>query len=468
MIATLEGTIVSLRSEVAAQRAAFEDQKVVFEKTAEALQALQRRFLGPKPERMPTPTEEIKKKRGEKADPAETRAKRRERADKRAQVETRVVPHRVPDAQRTCPHCGSTHLKPVGDGRSTPLWQYVPGHFIREEHVQETLTCPRGCDYIVTAPGPIKPFENGRYGASFVAYLIVAKCLDAIPHHRLEKMFQRLGIPMSRSTMTDLFHRAAESLAPLVNRLFALIAAAPVVLADETSIKIQDREKRGFIWTFSTPEVVGFRFSTNRSGETPKAVLGGTQGILLVDAYTGYNEVTDVDGRIRAACLAHARRKIFESKESIPTSMTALEIIRDVYEVERDALELGIVGSDAHLALRRERSTPLMARLRTWLDEQDGLHPPKSKPGKAIRYALKNWAALTVFLGNAHVPVGRVGRWRGGCRSRGVAVADGFRKIRRCLNPRLGSVSSARSSNRACGFPAHGSPSWLTPSPSPG
>ena len=66
------------------------------------------------------------------------------------------------------------------------------------------------------------------------------------------------------------------------------------------------------------------------------------------------------------------------------------------------------------------------------------------------------------------VPFSRVERWRGGRRSRGVAVSGRFRVLRRCLNPCHGSVSSARSSNRTCGFPASGSLLEFTPLPSSG
>ena len=51
---------------------------------------------------------------------------------------------------------------------------------------------------------------------------------------------------------------------------------------------------------------------------TPLAVLGGTRGTLVVDAYTGYNRVVDVDGRTRSSCLAHVRRKFFEALTSHP------------------------------------------------------------------------------------------------------------------------------------------------------
>jgi transposase len=38
----------------------------------------------------------------------------------------------------------------------------------------------------------------------------------------------------------------------------------------------------------------------------------------------------------------------------------------DIHEVERDAKKRAIVGTDEHLALRRERSRPLFARLLLW------------------------------------------------------------------------------------------------------
>ncbi len=51
---------------------------------------------------------------------------------------------------------------------------------------------------------------------------------------------------------------------------------------------------------------------------------------------------------------------------------------------------------------------------------------------------------------------GRVGDWRGCGRLVGVAVVRRL-SLCRCLTPRRGSVSSRRSSNRTCGFPASGS-----------
>jgi transposase len=91
---------------------------------------------------------------------------------------------------------------------------------------------------------------GGHYGFGFAAFLIVEKCVDSIPAHRIERRFQRLGIPISRATMNDIFHAAAERASPLIKRLQKRIAAVDLVLADETSMRLQDRKARGFIWVF--------------------------------------------------------------------------------------------------------------------------------------------------------------------------------------------------------------------------
>jgi transposase len=280
---------------------------------------------------------------------------------------------------------------------------YVPGYFRRRQHIRETLACVCG-DFIVTAPGPDHSVEGARYGDSFRAFVVTSKCADSIPLYRQAKQMSRLGIPISRSTLTDLLHQAARQLAPLSKRLLALVASAEVVQADETSLKMQDPNKRGFVWTFLTDKLIAYVFSSSRSGETPSTVLGASTGTLLVDMYTGYNEVTSTGGRTRAACLAHARRRFFDALPYAPEARTALELIRDVYVVEHDAKAEGIARTDDHTKLRRARSRPVMDRLHAWLAEREDQHAPKSPMGSALRYAVKNWTELTRFLDDARIP----------------------------------------------------------------
>jgi transposase len=345
--------------------------------------------------------------------PEERLATRRAKAADRAQTETVRVEHKVPAEQRTCPKCGNDRLKPIGGGRATTVYEFVPARFIRQEHVQEVLRC--GCgDYVVTAPGTPKVVEKGRYGASLLAHLAVAKCADHLPLYRLEKDFARRGFPLARSTMNDLLHRTSELTQPLWQRLVEQIRVRPVVGADETRLRMQDdgngKSKTGFVWTFVAPDDQGdldvaYIYTGSRSGETPKRLLDGTSGTLVVDAYSGYNAVEKVSRRKRAACHAHLRRYFHEALPTAPIGQQAIDLILDLYRVEHDARDRKIVGTAEHLRLRRARAGPTRARLHTWLLHQKPRHPPKSPIAAAIQYALNQWDELGRFLEDARVPL---------------------------------------------------------------
>jgi transposase len=354
-------------------------------------------------EKLPSVDRQLNKTRDAQDRQAEALRKRHERAVAKTRLVTETLELKVPEPERSCPKCGKAELKSVGEGKPSTIYEYVPGYFRRVVYRRETLSCSCG-EYIVNAPAPERTTDKTQYGPGFIAHLIVSKCGDSIPLYRLEKQYRRLGVPIGRSTMTDLFHRHAELLSPLSARLLERVRASELVLADETSIKMLGSSKRAYVWTFIADWLVAYRFSIDRSGETPKQVLGGTQGTLVVDAYTGYNHVTKVDGRKRAGCLAHARRKLFAAMESVPEAQHALELIREVYVVEHAAKEREIVGTTEHLELRQGQSAQAMSKLKSWLEEQQGLHPPKSKMGGAIRYALRHWDELTVFLSDARVP----------------------------------------------------------------
>jgi transposase len=382
--------------------AKLEETSAKLEEVAAKMAAMERRILGPKSEKLPAIDREVRKQRP--VDPAATQATRRKNAELRAtRVVSEDVPHKVAAAERTCRKCDGTDLRPVGDGKMSTVLDYVPGYFRRRQHIRETLACVCG-DHIVTAPGPDHSVEGARYGDSFRAFVVTSKCADAIPLYRQAKQMSRLGIPISRSTLTDLLHQAARQLAPLSKRLLALVAGSEVVQADETSLKMQQPNKRGFVWTFLAEKLIAYVFSSSRSGETPSTVLGASAGTLVVDMYTGYNEVTSTGGRIRAACLAHARRRFFDALSYAPEARTALEMIRDVYVVEHDAKAEGIARTDEHTRLRRARARPIMERLHVWLVERKDQHAPKSPMGSALRYALNNWTELTRFLDDARIP----------------------------------------------------------------
>jgi len=395
--ANLDAKVTSLTAEVEKVRAAA--TAILNE-----MESMKRRLLGPKSERMPSIDASLSA--GREPDPEATAARRAQNLALKERLSSIRTVHRVAPEKRRCPKCGRSNLKPLGGGRVTEVYEHIPAQFIRPEHVQEVLTCPCG-EYVVTAEPPAKLVDKGRYGASFVAHLITAKCADSIPIYRLEKEYQRIGIPVKRSTMTDLFHRGAELLRPLAERILDLVAHSDVVHADETSMKVIDEGKcrNGFVWTFRAGKLIGYRFAPSRSGETPRRILGGTKGTLGVDAYSGYNSVEEVSDRERAACHAHVRRYFFDALPTAPEAKQALELILDLYRVEHEATERGIVRTLAHLELRKEKSAAIRERFKAWLDAEKPRHVPKSPMGTAIQYTLNNWHELGRFLDDASIPL---------------------------------------------------------------
>jgi transposase len=376
---------------------------------------LKKAVLGSRSERSKMP----RIKTGAPPTPEEQQKTRKERAATKAQTPTVRVEHKVPDDERRCKACGNTKLDPLGDGKKTSVFEFVPARFVRVEHVQEVLRC-RCNGFVVTAPGAPKVVEKGQYGASFLAHLAVAKCADHIPIYRLEKAFQRQGIPIARSTMNDLLHRASAILEPIWSRLLDVVRVRPVVAADETRLRIvrdkTGKTKNGFVWTFGARDAGGgldiaYVFAEDRSGATPKKLLEGTSGVLLVDGYSGYNVVDEVSTRRRAACHAHLRRYFHEALPTAPIAQEMLDLVAELYIAEHAADAQGVEG-DSKLEFRKERAGPIRARMRAWLDAQKERHPPKSPISAAIRYAENQWDELGVFLDDVRVPLDNNGSER--------------------------------------------------------
>ncbi|MBF5046400.1 IS66 family transposase [Aggregicoccus sp. 17bor-14] len=371
------------------------------------LEQLRRHVFGRKSEKMPPISEELRKERPAPSPEAvkKTRAVAREALAQSAITE--VVHHRVPEEERRCPACGGRDLKPLGEGKKTVVYEYVPARLVKQVHVQETLACRCGAG-VVTAAGAPKAVEGGHYGPGLIAHVVTAKVADSIPVYRQAKALRRAGIPLHRNTLGDLLHTAARQLAPLSARLLKLIAREDVVRADETYGRVlaEGKTRRGFLWTFRTRWLVGFRFSPTRSGETPREVLGETKGYLVVDGFTGYNAVTLPEGRVRVACWAHARRKFFDARTTAPAEVDAmLALIRALYRVEQEAKEAGVSGTPVHLQMRLHQSAAVLRDIDAWLAREAPLHPPKSPLGEAIRYTRGQWRALCRFLERADLPL---------------------------------------------------------------
>jgi transposase len=394
-----------LRVRLSAAEAVTAQQTALIAGMQGQLEKLTRHVFGTRSEKVTPVAEELRKTKG--PTPEETATQRRAKREKRQALPTVVIHHSVPPEQRRCPKCGGDRFRPLGEGKTTTVYEYVPAHLIKQLHVQETLACACG-ECVLTAPGEPKAIEQGQYGPGLISHVTVAKCADSMPFYRQAKAFARAGVPVARTTIGDLFHAGARATAPLSKRLLELIVREELVNADETTMRVIEgakpgKSRRAWLWTFRTEKLIAYRFSATRSGEVPSQVLGQSRGYLQVDGYTGYNAVTAPARRVRVGCWSHVRRDFFEAQSSAPEARAMLNLILELYRVEDEAARGGILGTAAHLALRKEKSTPMVERIGAWLREQRGRHLPKGRLGEAIQYAENQWTPITRFLEDPRV-----------------------------------------------------------------
>lgn len=95
------------------------------------------------------------------------------------------------------------------------------------------------------------------------------------------------------------------------------------------------------------------------------------------------------------ACWAHARRKFYDAQDSDEERSTQmLALVGQLYQIERESKEL----SDAlRVAVRQERSVPILAKIKAWLDAAKEIVLPRSPMATAITYAQNQWQALTTY-----------------------------------------------------------------------
>ena len=111
-------------------------------------------------------------------------------------------------------------------------------------------------------------------------------------------------------------------------------------------------------------------------------MLGDFSGVAITDGYAAYESVKKRGGKFRLAhCWSHVRRKFVEVEDSHPGKCeTILDLIGKLYEVEREAKGR---PPDEVLALRREKSQPIILAIQKWALEAEVL--PESSLGKAIK-----------------------------------------------------------------------------------
>jgi hypothetical protein len=149
-----------------------------------------------------------------------------------------------------------------------------------------------------------------------------------------------------------------------------------------------------------------FDFTVSRHRDGADEFLKDYTGTLLADCYSGYQniELRSASRIRRAACWAHARRKVFDARDSQPLeARVLLALIGELYDIEERGKSM---SAEERLAPRQREAGSVTARIRAWLDSDAAARVlPKSLLGEALRYLRNQWDLLQVYLTDGRIPI---------------------------------------------------------------
>ena len=301
----------------------------------------------------------------------------------------------IADADKLCT-CGTLKTR-IGEAVAEKL-DYVPATVRVIETVRPKYACPHCHDGVVTAPAPPQAVERSLATEGLLAHVVVSKYLDHLPLYRLERMFQREHLDLSRATLCGWVADVATALTPIGDELRRQVTAARYLQTDDTPVTILEEtgNRKGRIWTYLDPLMpqVVFDATPTHERDGPEAFLADFAGDLQADAYTGYDALYRT-GRIRElGCWAHARRGFVEALPTDARAARMIALVQQLYQVERAGAEDAV---EARRARRQEQSVPILDAIRVERDALAATILPKSPVGEAVRYLSNQWDALQRF-----------------------------------------------------------------------
>jgi transposase len=328
------------------------------------------------------------------------------------------IVHDLNDEQKKCPCCGEDR-QCIGSEISEQL-EFDPASLKVLKHIRHKYacgSCGNGCDqcdcksHIEIAGKVPQPIEKGLAGPGLLAYVITSKLADHLPLYRLEDIFSRQAVQISRSTMCAWMLAGGQLIQPLVELIISRVKQSRVIHTDDTRVPVQDpatkgKCKSGRIWTYigdgHHPYIV-YDYTPDRTRAGPQRFLADYKGYLQADAYGGYDGVYHKGDVIEVACWAHARRKFFDAKETDGRRAAAmLEMVQQLYAMEDQAKSL---DDDARRQLRQQQSVPILQSIKRWIDEQLPLILPRSPMAQAMQYTLNQWDALNRYVEQGYLNI---------------------------------------------------------------
>jgi len=276
---------------------------------------------------------------------------------------------------------------------------------IKGKYVEKREGLPQQTKVLQAEP-PELPIERGLAGPGMLADTITRRWEDHLPLHRLERIYGREGLNLSRSTVCGWHMELAKLCEPLLAAMWSDAMLSPYLCMDATGVLVQDLEKcrKAHFFVVAAPERhVLFGYAPKHNNAAVDQLLSGYKGYLVADAHTVYDHLY-ADGKIvEVGCWAHARRYFFKSLSTDPSrARHALKLINQLFVHER---AFASQSPEQRKQERHRLSVPILDEYEAWCDAQVDQVVDESPIAKALRYSCNHRAALRRFLDDGRLPI---------------------------------------------------------------
>jgi transposase len=288
----------------------------------------------------------------------------------------------------------------------TEMLEYKPGELYVKQYRRIKYAKPENSGVLI-GELPIRPLEKAMAGEGLLAQIIIDKYVDHLPLHRQMQRFERAGIKLAYSTLTDWVSSTCKLIEPLFEALKKQVLSSTYLHVDETPIKVLDKKKegqshRGYYWVYQNTidKIVFFDYQEGRGRAGPMEMLENFRGHLQTDGYNAYDVFDLQPGITLFHCMAHARRMFNEAIDNDKVRAEyALAEIQKLYIIERIIKEQNLSFEEIKV-VRQLKSVPILAALGRWMKDQYMQTLPKSAIAKALGYSIERWEKLSLYTQN--------------------------------------------------------------------
>jgi len=310
-------------------------------------------------------------------------------------IERKVID--LPEEEKICPVTGEPFVK-IGEEVSSKL-AHRPASFFIKQIVRPKYGLPQG-EGVACAPLPEGLLRRCLADESLLAETLVNKFSDHLPLYRLEEIFKRHGIKISRQLLSQWVIRASLALKPLYDEMLKVITQSGNIFIDESPVSMlspgKGKTEQAYMWVVVSNGLCVFDFRKNRKHINAEEILHGYEGIFHSDKYGAYEQLAQKESFTWCPCWAHIRRKFFEAETGDRVFRDwMLRHIRYLFMFERIAQAR---PPDKRILLRQEKQIPLIDKMIKAC--KDRLKEGKLLPKSKLRTALGYFCGLIPYLKN--------------------------------------------------------------------